>query len=72
MAKDLSRLEDAWACLDFAKPASHKHKKTEPQQFFDVDNSTLKCKEIYDAVVVDCHHSLRSCGDKMKISFPKI
>ena len=65
----------AWACLDFAKPASQpatSTKTTEPEQFFDVDNSTLKCKEIYDAMEVDCHHSLRSCGDKMKMSLPKI
>ena len=27
-----------------------------------------KWKEKYDAVVVDCHHSLHLCGDKMKMS----
>ena len=27
--------------------------------------------EIYDAVVVDCHHSLHLCGDRMKMSLPK-
>ena len=31
----------------------------------------IKWKEKYDAVVVDCHHSLRLCGDKMKMSLPK-
>ena len=30
-----------------------------------------KWKENYDAVVVDCHHSLRMCGDKMKMSLSK-
>ena len=27
----------------------------------------IKWKEIYDAVVVDCHH----CGNRMKMSLPK-
>ena len=26
--------------------------------------SAIKWKEKYDAVVVDCHHSLRFCGDR--------
>ena len=29
-----------------------------------------KWKEKYNAVVVDCHHSLRLCGDKIKMSLP--
>ena len=33
---------------------------------------TIKWKEKYDPVVVDCHNSLCSCGDKMKMSLPKI
>ena len=31
----------------------------------------IKWKENYDAVVVDCHHSLCLCGDRMKMSLPK-
>ena len=31
----------------------------------------IKWKKKYDAVVVDCHHSLRLCGDRMKMSFHK-
>ena len=31
----------------------------------------IKWKEKYNAVVVDCHHSLRLCGDRMKMSLPK-
>ena len=30
----------------------------------------IKWKEKYDAVVVDCHHSLSLCGDRMKTSLP--
>ena len=30
----------------------------------------IKWKEKYDAVVVDCHHSLCLCGDRMKKSLP--
>ena len=29
---------------------------------------TIKWKEKYDAVVVDCHHSLHLCGDRRKMS----
>ena len=32
----------------------------------------IKWKEKYDAVVVDCHHSLRLYGDRMKMNLPKI
>ena len=32
----------------------------------------IKWKEKCDAVVVDCHHSLRFCVDQMKMSLPKI
>ena len=32
---------------------------------------TIKWKEKYDAVVVDCHHSLCLCDDRMKMSPPK-
>ena len=28
----------------------------------------IKWKEKYDAVVVDCHHNLHLCGDRMKMS----
>ena len=31
----------------------------------------IKWKEKHVAVVVDCHHSLRLCGDRMKMSLPK-
>ena len=31
----------------------------------------IKWKEKYDAVVVDCHHSLRLCGERMKMSLNK-
>ena len=31
----------------------------------------IKWKEKYDAVVVDCHHSLCLCGDSMKMILPK-
>ena len=31
----------------------------------------IKWKEKYDTVVVDCHHSLCLCGDRMKKSLPK-
>ena len=31
----------------------------------------IKWKEKYDAVVVDCHHSLCLCGDIMKKSLPR-
>ena len=31
----------------------------------------IKWKENYDAVLVDYHHSLCLCGDKMKLSLPK-
>ena len=31
----------------------------------------INWKERHDAVVVDCHHSLRFCGDRMKMSLPK-
>ena len=31
----------------------------------------IKCKEKYDAVVVDCHHSLPLYGDRMKMSLLK-
>ena len=31
----------------------------------------IKWKEKYDVVVVDCHHSLRLCVDRMKMSLPK-
>ena len=31
----------------------------------------IKWKEKYDAVVVDCHHSLRLCAARMKTSLPK-
>ena len=31
----------------------------------------MKWKEKYDAVVVDCHHSLHLCGDRMKMSITK-
>ena len=31
----------------------------------------VKWKKKYDAVVVDCHHSLCLCDDRMKISIPK-
>ena len=31
----------------------------------------IKWKEKYDAAVVDCHHSLCLCGDRMKKSLPK-
>ena len=30
----------------------------------------IKWKEKYDAVVVDCYHSLRLCSDRMKMSPP--
>ena len=30
----------------------------------------IKWKEKYDALVADCHHSLCSCGDSMKMSLP--
>ena len=30
----------------------------------------IKWKEKYDAVVVDCHHNSRLCGDRMKMSVP--
>ena len=33
--------------------------------------STLLTSVIYLAVVVDCHHSLCLCGDRMKMSPPK-
>ena len=32
----------------------------------------IKWKEKYDAVVVDCNHSMRLCVDSMKMSLPKI
>ena len=32
----------------------------------------IKWKEKYDVVVVDCHHSLCLCGDRMKKSLPKL
>ena len=28
----------------------------------------IKWKQKYNAVVLDCHHSLRLCGDRMKMS----
>ena len=31
----------------------------------------IKWKDKYDAVVVDCHHSLHLCRDRMKMSHPK-
>ena len=31
----------------------------------------MKRKEKYNAVVVDCHHSLYLCDDRMKISLPR-
>ena len=31
----------------------------------------IKWKEKYDAVVVDCHHRLRLCGDRMKMGLHK-
>ena len=31
----------------------------------------IKWKEIYVAVVVDCHHNLHLCGDRMKKSLLK-
>ena len=31
----------------------------------------IKWKEKYDSVVVDCHHNLCLCGDRMKMSLPK-
>ena len=31
----------------------------------------IKWKEKYHAVVVDCHHSLRLCGDRMIMSLHK-
>ena len=31
----------------------------------------IKWKEKYDAVVVDCQHSFRLFGDRMKMSLPK-
>ena len=31
----------------------------------------IKRKEKYNAEVVDCHCSLRLCGDRMKMSLPK-
>ena len=31
----------------------------------------IQWKETYDAVVVDCHHSLHLCGDRMKMSLFK-
>ena len=33
--------------------------------------TATKWKEKYDAVVEDCQHSLRLCGDRMKMSHPK-
>ena len=30
----------------------------------------VKWKEKYDAVVVECHHRRRFCGDRMKMSLP--
>ena len=34
-------------------------------------NFAIKWKDKYDAVVVDCHHSLCLCGDRMKVSVLK-
>ena len=31
----------------------------------------IKWKEKYNAVVVDCHHSLCLCDDRTKMSLPK-
>ena len=31
---------------------------------------SIAWKEKYDAVVVDYHHSLHLCGERMKMSFP--
>ena len=31
----------------------------------------IKWKEKYNSVVVDCHYSLRLCGDRMKMSLSK-
>ena len=31
----------------------------------------IKWKEKYNAVVVDCHHTLHLCGYRMKMSLPK-
>ena len=33
--------------------------------------NAIKWKEKYNAVVVDCHHSLLSCGERMKMSLPE-
>ena len=31
----------------------------------------IKWEEKYDAVVVDCHHTLRLCGDRIKMGLLK-
>ena len=33
--------------------------------------NTIKWKEKYDALVVNCHRILHLCGDTMKMSLPK-
>ena len=33
--------------------------------------NAIKWKEKHDGVVIDCHHSLRLFGNRMKMSLPK-
>ena len=36
-----------------------------------IHTTAIKWKEKYDAMVVDCNHSLSLCGDRMKMILPK-